>query len=307
MSFYLFEMSVIDLQAWVALLIQHISTIKRGMRTLTAFRYGDDSLIFLLRLMKALRDELGVSQYNGGLFNDDKKPYLKTHKIADVYLSRALFESGYKVNKESNQLIDYRDLSVRYLGTLYEGLLEYKLKLVEKEPVIIREGKGKRKYILLSEAGIVKRNEPRLEIGEVYFADDNGERKSSGSYYTPEDVVQYIISNTVLPKLQEYRAELEKLLREIEDELAVSATTEEKHNIERYADRQVEKVVNHDILNLRILDPAMGSAHFLVAAGQVVTNFIVETLNLTSWSNDAINTDALFWKGCVARMIKKTR
>jgi len=185
---------------------------------------------------------------------------------------------------------------VRYLGTLYEGLLEYKLKLVEKEPVIIREGKGKRIYVPLSEAGTVKRNEPRLEIGEVYFADDNGERKSSGSYYTPEDVVQYIVSNTLLSKLQECRVELEKLLREIEDELAVATTTEEKHNIERYADREVEKVINRDILNLRILDPAMGSAHFLVAAGQVMTNFIVETLNLTSWSNDAINTDAVFWK-----------
>ena len=54
--------------------------------------------------------------------------------------------------------------------------------------------------------------------------------------------------------------------------------------------------VERDLLSLRMLDPAMGSAHFLVAAGQVTTNFIVETLNLTSWASDFVNSDPLIWK-----------
>ena len=72
-------------------------------------------------------DELvGVRPYNGGLFSDREKPYLKDHKIANVYLAPALFELGYIQGKTSVTPIDYSDLSVRHLGTLYEGLLEFR-------------------------------------------------------------------------------------------------------------------------------------------------------------------------------------
>ena len=49
-------------------------------------------------------------------------------------------------------------------------------------------------------------------------------------------------------------------------------------------------------LSLKVLDPAMGSAHFLVAAGQIITNTIVETLNQTEWPNDDMDCDPLLWK-----------
>src|SRR6266496_6483708 len=141
----------------------------------------------------------GVRPYNGGLFSDQEKPYLKEHKIANVYLAPALFELGYIQGKAGITPIDYSDLSVRHLGTLYEGLLEYRLNLVEHERIVVRDQKNKRIFIPISQAGVVKRAETILEVGQVYFADDKGERKSSGSYYTPEDVVQYIVANTVLP------------------------------------------------------------------------------------------------------------
>ncbi len=241
-------------------------------------------------------ESVGVRPYNGGLFSDREKPYLKTHRIANAYLASALYELGYMRGKTGIYPVDYCDLSVRHLGTLYEGLLEYRLNLVDQEPVVVRENKGNRIYIPRSQAGVVKRTETILEVGEVYFADDKGERKSSGSYYTPEDVVQYIVSNTVLPKLQERRQPLETLLVEVQRELTVAATKDEYLRIERYADQEALKTVEHDMLGLRILDPAMGSAHFLVAAGQVVTNFIVETLNLTEWVNSSISSDPLIWK-----------
>ena len=40
-------------------------------------------------------------------------------------------------------------------------------------------------------------------MGEVYFAQSKGERKATGSYYTPEDVVSYIVDNTVGTGLRE--------------------------------------------------------------------------------------------------------
>ncbi len=241
-------------------------------------------------------ESVGVRPYNGGLFSDREKPYLKTHRITNAYLAPALFELGYVQEKAGIYPVDYSDLSVRHLGTLYEGLLEYRLNLVVQEPMVVRENKGNRIYIPRSQAGVVKRTETILEVGEVYFADDKGERKSSGSYYTPEDVVQYIVSNTVLPKLQERRQALEMLLVDVQRELTAAATKNEYLRIERYADQEVLKTVEHGLLGLHILDPAMGSAHFLVAAGQVMTNFIVETLNMTEWTNSSMSSDPLVWK-----------
>src|SRR5258706_2979957 len=236
-------------------------------------------------------ESVGVRPYNGGLFSDREKPYLKTHRITNAYLAPALFELGYVPGKAGLYSVDYSDLSVRHLGTLYEGLLEYRLNLVAQEPVVVRENKGNRIYIPRSQAGVVKRTETILEVGAVYFADDKGERKSSGSYYTPEDVLQYIVSNTILPKLLERRQPLETFLVDVQREMKAAATSNEYLHLERYADQEVLKTVEHDLLVLRILDPAMGSAHFLVAAGQLLTNFIVETLNMTEWVNSSISSD----------------
>jgi hypothetical protein len=242
------------------------------------------------------KDALGVNAYNGGLFSNKEKPYLKEHRIADSHLAPSLVALGYVPEKAGYQLIDYSDLSVRHLGTLYEGLLEYRLNLVALEPIVIRESSGKRVFLPLSMAQPVKRNETVLEVGQVYFADDKGERKSSGSYYTPEDVVHYIVCNTVLSLLQERRVPLETFLTEIQSECVIAPSTEARLRLESYANRTTVERIYRDILSLRILDPAMGSAHFLVAAAQVMTNFIVETLNSTSWPDDTINTDPLVWK-----------
>jgi hypothetical protein len=240
--------------------------------------------------------ELGVSAYNGGLFSDEEKPYLKSHTISDSFLAPALFDLAFEETKTGPRAIDYRDLSVRHLGTLYEGLLEYKLNLVVGEPVVVRDLKGKRQYVPQSEAGAIKRTETILERGEVYFADDKGERKASGSYYTPEDVVQYIIGNTVRPKLEEARQSLDQELERVRREREVAANDDEKKRLERYADGRALAFIEEQVLRTRILDPAMGSGHFLVAAGQIASDFIVETLEATPWANEDISSEPQAWK-----------
>ena len=55
----------------------------------------------------------------------------------------------------------------------------------------------------------------------------------------------------------------------------LAAAVRERDRIERYTDQQILDLVNQSILRLPIPDPAMDSGHFLVAAGQVITNFIV--------------------------------
>lgn len=242
-------------------------------------------------------EALGVRPYNGGLFSDTEKPYLKAHKISNAYLAPALYNLGFQPQgKTGAQPIDYRDLTVRHLGTLYEGLLEFKLNLVAGEPVVMREKDGKRQYIPQSQAGTVKRTETILDVGQIYFADDKGERKSSGSYYTPEDVVQYIVSNTLTPKLDERLAGLKQILAEARQERSVAATVEERLRIEQYADQRTLDAVEQTVLGLKVLDPAMGSAHFLVAAGQIITNILIETLNSTEWPNKDLDCDPVLWK-----------
>lgn len=252
---------------------------------------------------------LEIAAYNGGLFSDEEKPYLDQHRIADVYLAPVLSTLGYMEERGEVRVIDYRDLSVRHLGTLYEGLLEYRLHVVDKEQVVARERDGRRTYTPLSAAGHVAKGETILAIGQVYFADDRGERKGTGSYYTPEDVVTYIVDGAVAPQIEERCAPVRALVAQALGDRAAAPTPRQRRSIERYADEEIRSVVEERLLRLRILDMAMGSAHFLVAAAQALTNAIVETLCLAEWAEDnedgagdgneempSLASDPLVWK-----------
>ena len=84
---------------------------------------------------------------------------------------------------------------MRHLGDIYEGLLEYQPKIASEDLVIVSK-KG-------NETVAPKKSSPKHEIayseGEVYLLTDNGERKATGSYYTPDYIVRYIVENTLAP------------------------------------------------------------------------------------------------------------
>ena len=211
-----------------------------GADPFSLWRQLDD----LCNMIDRGKPEIGVNPYNGGLFSNEKNPYFETHKMTNAYLAPALFALSHVQEKNRVYVpIDYRDLSVRHLGTLYEGLLECRLHLVENERVVVRENNGSRSYVPTSQVRNVKRSDTILEIGRVYFADDRGERKSSGSYSTPEDVVQYIVSHTVLPKLQECSKSWESLLAQIQSELIIAANEEEQDHLQYYADEKVVEFI----------------------------------------------------------------
>jgi hypothetical protein len=116
--------------------------------------------------------------------------------VLTAYLSEVLYHLAYYEEKKNGvpRRIDYRDLSVRHLGSLYEGILEYKLFIAE-ERMVRREEKNTIRFLSIGET-TPKRGERIYETSEVYFAQSKGERKATGSYYTPEDVVTYIVDNT---------------------------------------------------------------------------------------------------------------
>ena len=114
-------------------------------------------------------DTLGVPPYNGGLFSD---PTAATELLDRAVLPDAdfapLLDRLARTDKDGRRVrINFRDLSVQQLGSIYERLLEY-------EPVVDEAAPD----------GITIRLNP--------FA-----RKGSGSYYTPDELVKLIIERTV--------------------------------------------------------------------------------------------------------------
>ena len=161
-------------------------------------------------------DDLGIPPYNGGLFAKDGNALLGRIKLSDNTLAKVIQPLSYREENGRLRYINYRDLSVQQLGSIYESILEY---------------------------GV----EPNGS-GSVRPRSDNEARHRSGSYYTPEPLVSLIIEKTVGPLVDERRN-------------AFSAAIERGANVSELA--ALDPAVA--LLSLRIVDPAMGSGHFLVS------------------------------------------
>lgn len=126
-----------------------------------------------LRTLFGLVDEgdkaIGLPPYNGGLFDCKAHPLLDGIQIPDAVLA-PLLDKLSRTQSENKRFINYRDLSVQQLGSIYERILEY-------EPV--RKG------------------------GEIEIRLNPFARKGSGSYYTPDELVGLIIDQTVGPLVRE--------------------------------------------------------------------------------------------------------
>lgn len=185
-------------------------------------RWWDD----LARLSGAIETgdaALGLPPYNGGLFSAAAAPLLARARLPDATLGELLDDLSREGEGTARRLINFRDLSVQQLGSIYERLLEF---------AIVAEGGG---------VGI------RLDA----FA-----RKNTGSYYTPEELVRLIIRRAIRPLLAERRENFQAAAKRL--------AADRRPKAERLAELQ-----RHDpaeaFLSLRVLDPAMGSGHFLVS------------------------------------------
>ena len=169
---------------------------------------------------------LNVPLYNGGLFitNPNSADYtqeaetarfLASHKIPDRYLARGLDLLARDLDDKRQDLvfIDYKSLGVRQLGSIYEGLLEFKVRIAQEKMAVVK-GKKTEEVIPYQEASKSKKRvltigrghnaqERVYQPGDVYLENDRRERKASGSYYTPDHIVKYIVENTVGPVMAE--------------------------------------------------------------------------------------------------------
>lgn len=248
-------------------------------------------------------NELGIPAYDGDLFDNTDHPYLAYRYITDQYLTDAIFDLGFLPADQAYRPLDYRDLSVRHLGSLYEGMLEYKLFVAEQPMLARRDDKGNISYLHREQAGGVKKTDYLIEPGEVYFSQSPGERRATGSYYTPEYIVDYIVKQTVWAGLSERRQPLEARLARWQTELTGALDEAERTRLQRTIDQELLNFVKEQVFSFRVCDPAMGSGHFLVNATLTIANFIVETLHL-DFTPDALltpnphslTTDPLYWR-----------
>jgi len=236
-----------------------------------------------------------IPPYNGGLFDDGEKPYLANHVIHDAHLSEALFSLGFREEHGKTARIDYNDLSVRPLGSLYEGILEYQLFLAP-ERMIRRKEENAYRFLPETLAGKVTRTDIVIEKGDIYFSQSSEERKFTGSYYTPEDVVQHIVENSLGQYLDDLSIELRALIDTHVEAHATAIDDKERKRVEKYIDSELLSFIESRVLSIKVLDPAMGSGHFLVNAAYFLSDFIVELLYSSEWENDSVDTSPLSWR-----------
>ncbi|TSD87553.1 restriction endonuclease [Mycobacterium sp. KBS0706] len=127
------------------------------------------------RLFRAIAKgerSLGIPPYNGGLFDGSRTPILERIELPDAVFAPVVDALSRHSQGSGKRWINYRDLSVQQLGSIYEGLLEF---------------------------------EPTIEGGKVAIKPNVFARRGSGSYYTPESLVSLIIERTVGPLIDERR------------------------------------------------------------------------------------------------------
>ena len=192
-----------------------------------------------------------IPQYNGGLFNSQQHPFLERYGIGDDPLAQVI---ELLTRTKQSEHITYRDLDVRHLGDIYEGLLEYQPQIADQDLVIVSKKGGET---------VAPPSSPDQEIdyseGAVYLLTDKGDRKASGSYYTPDYIVRYIVENTLGP-------------------LCEGKTVDE-------------------ILSLKILDPATGSGHFLVGVVDYLAEELIthpDAAHMTETASE--ETELAYWR-----------
>lgn len=199
-----------------------------------------DDLSQVWRVIDSGDKAWGVPAYNGGLFASDSElsehgAILKDIQITNDVMGpilRALLLDDTEDGVAGP--VDFRSLSVREFGTIYEGLLESSLALAEVDLTLDSDGTW---------LPAKKEDEVIARKGEVYFHNTSGQRKGTGSYFTPSFVVEHLLERSLGPALDAHLAHVAALLGEGDHAGAA----------EKFFD-------------FRVADLAMGSGHFLTSA-----------------------------------------
>ncbi len=175
-----------------------------------------------------------------GLFREDQCSHIQGAAITNERLLEAIRRLAFFRKGSSLVRVNYRDMDVEELGSVYESLLEL---------------------------------HPLVEVGAVpwtfnFVGGSKGkktkgsERKLTGSYYTPPTLVSELVRSTLDPVITE----------------AINSRREDPRAA---------------ILGLRVVDPACGSGHFLLAAARRLAAEIARIESVADTSDNATRQHAL--------------
>ncbi len=183
----------------------------RAVRRSAHDRFGDlwEGLKIVLRGVSTEEPRLGLPAL-GGLFAASQCPHLDASKLENRALLTAVFRLSWLKGDSGLARVNWRDMGPEELGSVYESLLE----LV---PVIPSDHRG----FSFATGDETKGNA----------------RKTTGSYYTPDSLVQVLLDSALEPVIQ----------------ATVAAHPEDPAEA---------------LLKLSVVDPACGSGHFLLAAAR---------------------------------------
>ena len=181
----------------------------------------------------------GVYAYNGALFAVDEglpgAELLEHAEARDEFVRDALAAIGFDDEAADVEAgVDYGGIDVGHLGAIYEGLLALRLSRAT-EP--LGWDRRRKRYVSQAEPG-----PDGVETGQLFFQTEAGGRKGGGVYYTPQLLVRHLVNHSVIPALDAHLEEVADLRR---SDPAAAARR---------------------LFDFRVLDPAMGSAHFLADA-----------------------------------------
>ena len=161
--------------------------------------------------------KLGLSALDGELFGGPACRDLEAASCENRGLLNAMLGlSTFMDERNIRRRVNYAGIDVEEFGSVYESLLDF-------HPQV------------------------QLQPQPSFWFVSGTERKETGSYYTPPDLVNELVESALVPVIQ--------------DRLANAKTTQEKIDA---------------LLNLKICDPAAGSGHFLLAAARRVAGEVAK-------------------------------
>ena len=196
-----------------------------------------DRLRTLVRMVRTGDRSAGVPAYNGSLFAASGFPgsvLLERAEVADVYLAPALAAIAYETDKPDAPGLDYAGLQIGHLGAIYEALLTLRLTRAPEDLAY----DSKQDVFRPLRAG----EQPEVSKSQLYYQAETGGRKAGGVFYTRHEFVDHLLSHSLVPALDDHLEGIRKL-----------------------AERDPGEAARH-LFDFSVVDPAMGSAHFLTAA-----------------------------------------
>ncbi len=203
--------------------------------SVTAARYWS-AVDELCRAIDQGDASIGLPPYNGGLFDRERTPLLANIRLGDEVMAMAIDALSFEQTPNGRHYINYRDLGVQQLGSIYERLLEHE---------VAREG------------------------SEIVIRPNIFVRKSSGSYYTPDDLVSLIVEETLGPLVA---ARMDAFRDRVEESAKSGNDAGDRV-------RQLQRLDPAEgLLKIKVCDPAMGSGHFLVSLIDYMADWVIAAM-----------------------------